>query len=262
MTEDIYTLVIEPGSSQVEQHGPMYVDWGRAPFAGYIGGDLRAVAGDGDEDDEYNAAGTTVANALRREDRLIYGSLGIQRHDREPMTAIDIAFVESLIAHPAAVAALHPLPGSIDLVATVPDWRTLRIAGEVDDHFPVEEDCAEVRAAVNASERLMNSERGVADGRITVQLDDAALSVELVERGELDAGHLESFLDERFGYVEYSARRSLLCKAAHEYRESEHWSIATLMRTLRQTESEDTLTLMLTAFTQGAAEELVFAAVA
>lgn len=261
MTDDIYTLIIEPGSNQVEQHGPMYVDWGRAPFAGYIGGDLRAVAGDDDEDDNYNAPGTTVANALRREDRLIHGSLGIQRHDHEPMTAIDIAFVESLITHPAAVAALHPLPGSIDLVATVPDWRTLRIAGEADDHFPVEEDWVEVRSAVKASERLMNSERVVEEGSITVQLDDAALSVQLVERGELDAGHLEAFLNERFGYVGYSARRSLLCKAAHEYRESEHWNLATMTRTLQHAESEDTLTLMLTALTQGAAEELVFAAV-
>jgi len=262
MTEDIYALIIEPGIAEVQQHGPTYVDWGHAPFAGYVGGDLLSVAGDGDEDDEFNAAGTTVANALRCEKWLIYGSLGLQRHDGEAMTDLDLAFIEALIAQPAAVAALHPLPGSVHLVATVPDWRTLRIDGEVNNHFPVTEDWEAVRAAVRESESLMESDRVVGDGHISVELDDALVSVRLAERDEIHEGHLASFLNERFGYVGYSERRSLLCTAVHEYRESEHWSLASMTRTLQSSETEDTLTALLKGLTQGVAEDFLFAAVA
>lgn len=223
----------------------MYMDWGHAEFAGYIGGDLRAVAGDGNK---FNEVGTAIVNTLREEKTSIYGRLGIQRVDGDPLTEFDIAFVEALIAEPDTVAALQLPPGDINLTATTMDWRTLTIESLAEDASP------------DATDGVSDGMQYVANGRVAVDNEGERTHVALVEREDIDYGHFREYLNQRYGRVGYSAARERVQKAALAYRSSAHWSLATWLRILVVSDLEKTLALMLEAAGQGTAEDYLFAA--
>lgn len=250
--DPVYMLILRPGSTEVERHGPTPVDWGHAPFAGYIGDDLHAVSG---QDGAYNEAGTVLANALRRQGEFIYGELGLARRDGGRIAERTIAFVEAVIKHPTAVAALHPEPGSEYLIATAVDWATLAIGGEPHEPIPVNQDRERLEWMVGQMDSLVEEEPTVTDGLLEARLhsDDIWVSVKLVEREELDTGHFNTFLREHFDGEPETVQAD-----ASEYRSGEFWNLALMMRILREAKDGADIGTLLDGAKSGVPEEYLF----
>lgn len=242
MSEDaVFALYIVPQADEVVGSEQYPYNWEQSPVSGYIGGDLFAFVTD-DEDDRFNEVGTSVFRALSGDHREIYGTLGIVRLG-ESLDDLDFAFIEALITDPDMVEEMQPPAGDINLVATTLDWRSFT-SGVI----PMD--------AV-APEWAVDGAPYVADGYMNLDIFETRMRVAIVERGYIDARHLHGFLDRRFGHT--AETRSDIKTAAHDYRESEHWNLATWTRILTEGQSEDSIALLLKSATQGVPEEYLFA---
>lgn len=229
--DDVYTLIIKPGSNEIERHGRVHVDWGHAPFGQWIGDDLRAVGG---EDGAYNEAGTTVANLMTYENQFIFGDFGIQDVGGRPLTERHIAFVEAAIRQPAAVAAAHlSQEESGHYIASAADWSTLQVTGELDNPFPVANGNA---AALHVATSDMEWSAS-ADRRITRDLveafpsSDTRVSVRLRERDALHHAHFAAYLSVHQPHISGQQRQGIF-NDADAFRAGPNWGLDVMARVL------------------------------
>lgn len=246
MSDDaVFALYIVPQADKVVRSKNYPYNWEQSPVSNYIGGELYAFVTDDEDDDEFNEVGTSVFGALTFDPRDIYGTLGVVRHG-EALDELDIAFVEALVSNPDVVEEMQPPAGDINLIATTLDWRTLS-----SETIPTD-------GSAPTPEWAIDGAPYVADGYMTLDAFDTRMRVALVERENIEAKHLHGYLDDRFGDAE--DHHSQAKAAAHAYRESEHWRLATWTRILTEARSEASIASMLKAAADGVPDEYLFAA--